>query len=81
MYVHMHSLILFALSSDCIELGTVGPPITGTSMKIGDPSPDGEGEVLIRGRSTFMGYLWDEQKTRETFTEDFWCKTGDLGRY
>ncbi len=28
-----------------------------------------------------MGYLNEEKKTLETFTEDFKCRLGDLGRF
>ena len=36
-------------------------------------------QVLIKGRHVFMGYMWEGQATRNTFTEDGWLKTGDLG--
>ncbi len=53
----------------------------GVTVKI-DDSGDGEGEVLFTGRNTFMGYIWDEARTREAFTSDFsWSRTGDIGRF
>ncbi len=38
-----------------------------------------EGEILARGPGVFDGYLNLEEETRESFTEDGWLRTGDLG--
>lgn len=54
---------------------TVGPAIYGNEVKI---DPD-DGEVLLRGVSVFPGYHNLPKATKESFTEDGWFKTGDLG--
>ncbi len=53
--------------------GSVGQPIPGVEVKIVD------GEILTRGPHLTSGYFRDPQLTQETFTEDGWFRTGDLG--
>lgn len=49
-------------------------------MKILNPSPDGIGEVCVKGPMVFKGYYAFPEETKKTFTEDGFFKTGDLGR-
>lgn len=37
------------------------------------------GEILIRGPQTTAGFYNDPERSRTTFTEDGWVRTGDLG--
>ena len=55
-------------------IGTVGKPLTGLDVKIAE-----DGEILVKGASIFSGYYKDEEKTKETFTEDGYFQTGDIG--
>lgn len=40
-----------------------------------------QGEIWIRGPSVTSGYLDLEKETKESFTDDGWFKTGDIGEF
>jgi long-chain acyl-CoA synthetase len=60
--------------SERIKLGTVGPPAPGVQIKL-----DSDGEVLVKSEVVMLGYRNLPEKTAETFTEDGWLRTGDIG--
>lgn len=37
------------------------------------------GEVQVRGANVFLGYFKNEEATAQSFTEDGWMRTGDMG--
>ncbi len=57
------------------RLGTVGLPIPGVDIKIAEDQ-----EILIRGVVVFAGYHGDRHATEDTFTDDGYLRTGDLGQ-
>lgn len=59
---------------DRYDFGVVGPPGAGLFHKIAD-----DGEVLFSGRNVMKGYYKMPDETAETFTEDGWLKSGDIG--
>ncbi len=56
-------------------IGTVGRPVGGNTVRIAD-----DGEVLLKGTVVFGGYWNNEEATKESFTEDGFYRTGDLGK-
>jgi long-chain acyl-CoA synthetase len=40
-----------------------------------------QGEIWLRGPSVVAGYLDLESETKESFTDDGWFKTGDIGEF
>ena len=57
-----------------IRFGTVGRAMPGVEFKIAD-----DGEILTKGPNVFREYWRNPQATKDTFTEDGWLMTGDLG--
>ncbi len=62
------------------RVGSVGKPMKGGEIKILDPDKDGVGEVLIRGTMVFKGYFNNPEATKDSFTDDGWFRSGDLGK-
>ena len=57
-----------------IRFGTVGRAMPGVEFKIAQ-----DGEILTKGPNVFREYWRNPQATKDTFTEDGWLMTGDLG--
>jgi long-chain acyl-CoA synthetase len=60
-----------------MKLGTVGEPYPDTELRL-DPEA---GEIQTRHAGNFVGYWGKPDKTAETFTDDGWLMTGDVGEW
>ncbi|NEP57118.1 MAG: AMP-binding protein [Symploca sp. SIO2G7] len=75
---------LLALPSDDYPYVEVGGPTPGFQMRIVDNKDqvipeDTVGRLQIKGPMITVGYYQNSQLNQDTFTEDGWFKTGDLG--
>ena len=59
--------------ADRVKLGTVGPPLPETELKIA-----ADGEILVKSPGVFKGYFNNPAATAETL-KDGWLVTGDVG--
>jgi long-chain acyl-CoA synthetase len=55
--------------------GSVGRAVPGVQLRIAE-----DGEIQTMGLNNFMGYWRNNEKTAETYTDDGWLRTGDIGR-
>ena len=62
-----------------VKLGTVGEPYP--MIKDGVRIDEETGEIQTKHAGNFVGYWGKPEKTAETFTDDGWLKTGDVGEW
>jgi long-chain acyl-CoA synthetase len=60
-----------------VKVGTVGEPYPGIGLRIDEET----GEIQTKHPGNFQGYWKKPEATAETFTEDGWLKTGDVGEW
>jgi len=59
------------------KVGTVGEPYPNIGFRIDETT----GEIQTKHDANFVGYWNKPDKTAETFTDDGWLKTGDVGEW
>ncbi|WP_026321973.1 AMP-dependent synthetase/ligase [Salinispora fenicalii] len=63
-------------SLESFRPGTVGRVLPSVQMRIDD-----DGEVQCTGGPVFAGYWNNDEANAESFTEDGWFRTGDIGEF
>ena len=68
-----------------VKLGTVGPAVPGTQLKVvsdsGEDLAQGEtGELWVKGPQVMKGYWQNAEATAQAITSDGWFKTGDYAQ-
>lgn len=62
------------------KIGSVGKVFPSLEVKIVNPNEQGIGEIAVKGPSVMLGYLSNEEATKEVL-KDGWFYTGDLGYF
>jgi long-chain acyl-CoA synthetase len=60
----------------CNKAGTVGPPLPGIEVKIGEND-----EICCRGSNVMRGYYGRPDLTDEVIDQEGWFHTGDCGKF
>jgi long-chain acyl-CoA synthetase len=69
------SPVISANRLDEYRFGSVGKPVPGVEVKIGN-----DGEILARGPNIMLGYYKNKKETSEVL-KDGWLHTGDIGTF
>lgn len=71
---------LVSVNTDyCNDCSTVGLPLECVEIKLEDVTPEGDGEICVKGDIVMLGYYKQPEKTAEVL-QDGWFKTGDYGK-
>ena len=62
------------------DLKKAGSALWGTDLSVANPDENGVGEIITRGRHIMMGYLKNEEATKEVIDTNGFFHSGDLGK-
>ena len=63
----------------CNDCSTVGFPLECVEIKLEDVTPEGDGEICVKGDIVMLGYYKQPEKTAEVL-QNGWFRTGDYGK-
>ena len=73
-------------SEELDYFGSVGTPVPNLELKIVDEEgkdvshvPEARGEICVRGPTVTKGYFENEEANKETFDEEGYIRSGDIG--
>lgn len=61
------------------KIGSIGKKVPSVEVKIIDKNDEGIGELIVKGPSIMLGYLENEDATKEAI-QNGWFHTGDLAK-
>ena len=73
------SPLVSANMDDLNDCTTVGIPLPCVELKLENITPEGDGEIVVKGDIVMIGYYKNEKLTNEVL-KDGWFNTGDYGR-
>jgi long-chain acyl-CoA synthetase len=62
------------------KAGSIGMPVDGVEMRLLEPTPEGIGEIAIRGHNVMKGYWRNPEATAKAIDAAGWFRSGDLAR-
>eukprot|EP00163_Fabomonas_tropica_P005035 TRINITY_DN1448_c0_g1_i1.p1 TRINITY_DN1448_c0_g1~~TRINITY_DN1448_c0_g1_i1.p1 ORF type:complete len:643 (+),score=268.24 TRINITY_DN1448_c0_g1_i1:47-1975(+) len=62
------------------KIGTVGLTMAGVETMLADQDKDGNGEICMKGRHRFSGYMKNEEATKSTIDDQGYLHSGDVGK-
>ena len=62
------------------DWNTVGCVLPCCEIKLEDVTPEGIGEICVKGDIVMLGYYKMPEETAEVLSSDGWFKTGDYGK-
>ncbi len=72
--------VLAGANPTMVRHQSTGPMLHGIEARLDNVNPkSGEGEIVVKGPNVMMGYYKNPEATADSFTEDGWFRTKDLG--